>query len=80
MPTSLSATCSAEHHALGHCLSRPAWVELQVGDYEVRIKAYRIRSKYGDKVGSCFPEVGPEMSPLQSPCPDVGLLSAVASG
>ena len=40
---------------------------LQVGDYEVRIKAYRIKSKYGDKVGSCFPEVGPEMASLQRP-------------
>ena len=28
-----------------------------VGDYEVKIKAYRIRSKYGDKVGSTYPEV-----------------------
>ena len=30
---------------------------IQVGDYEVKIKAYRIKSKYGDKVGSAFPEV-----------------------
>lgn len=30
---------------------------MQLGDYEVKIKVYRIRSKYGDKVGSAFPEV-----------------------
>lgn len=30
---------------------------IQVGDYQVRVKAYRIKSKYGDKVGSCYPEV-----------------------
>ncbi len=30
---------------------------VQVGDYEVNIKAYRIKSKYGDKVGSAYPEV-----------------------
>lgn len=30
---------------------------VEVGDYQVRIKAYRIKSKYGDKVGSCYPEV-----------------------
>ena len=28
-----------------------------VGDYEVKIKVYRIKSKYGDKVGSAYPEV-----------------------
>ncbi len=30
---------------------------VQVGDYEVKIKVYRIKSKYGDKVGSAYPEV-----------------------
>ena len=30
---------------------------VQLGDYEVKIKVYRIKSKYGDKVGSAFPEV-----------------------
>ena len=30
---------------------------MQLGDYEVKIKVYRIKSKYGDKVGSAFPEV-----------------------
>ena len=30
---------------------------VQAGDYEVKIKVYRIKSKYGDKVGSAFPEV-----------------------
>jgi len=30
---------------------------VQVGDYEVKIKVYRISSKYGDKVGSAYPEV-----------------------
>lgn len=27
------------------------------GDYDVVIKCYRIHSKYGDKVSSCFPEL-----------------------
>eukprot|EP00891_Asterochloris_glomerata_P001007 jgi/Astpho2/1007/e_gw1.00016.204.1_t len=47
---------------------------VEVGNYEVRIKAYRIRSRYGDKVGSCFPEVGPDMSSLQMGSPNVALL------
>ena len=38
---------------------------MQLGDYEVKIKVYRIRSKYGDKVGSAFPEVS--CTPLVSP-------------
>ena len=37
---------------------------MQLGDYELTIKVYRIRSKYGDKVGSAFPEV----SSLVTPC------------
>ena len=39
---------------------------IQVGDYEVRVKAYRIKSKYGDKVGSCYPEVRPHCILLAS--------------
>jgi hypothetical protein len=30
---------------------------VQIGPYDVKIRCYRIRSKYGDKVGSTFPEV-----------------------
>ncbi|KAL3133426.1 hypothetical protein ABBQ38_007293 [Trebouxia sp. C0009 RCD-2024] len=30
---------------------------VSLGDYQVKIKVYRIRSKYGDKVGSAFPEL-----------------------
>lgn len=30
---------------------------VEVGDYQVKIKAHRINSKYGAKVGSCYPEV-----------------------
>lgn len=30
---------------------------VQIGPYDLKIRAYRIRSKYGDKVGSTFPEV-----------------------
>ena len=28
-----------------------------LGQYDVRVRCYRIRSKYGDKVGSAFPEL-----------------------
>ncbi len=31
--------------------------DVMVGEYLVKVRAYRIRSKYGDKVGSCFPEL-----------------------
>ncbi|KAK9836275.1 hypothetical protein WJX81_001454 [Elliptochloris bilobata] len=31
--------------------------DVMVGDYLVKIRAYHIHSKYGDKVGSCFPEL-----------------------
>lgn len=31
--------------------------ELQIDDYKLRVRCYRIRSKYGDKVGTAFPEV-----------------------
>lgn len=30
---------------------------IQVSDYEVKIKVFQIKSKYGDKVGSAYPEV-----------------------
>ncbi|KAA6425641.1 MAG: poly(U)-specific endoribonuclease-C-like [Trebouxia sp. A1-2] len=35
---------------------------VQVGDYEVKIKVYRIKSKYGDKVGSAYPELIQKLS------------------
>lgn len=38
---------------------------VSLGDYQVKIKVYRIRSKYGDKVGSAFPEVS--LATLTSP-------------
>ncbi|KAL0035864.1 hypothetical protein WJX77_005701 [Trebouxia sp. C0004] len=35
---------------------------VQVGDYEVKIKVYKIKSKYGDKVGSAYPELIQKLS------------------
>lgn len=45
-----------------------------VGDYEVKIKVYRIKSKYGDKVGSAYPELIQKLSgrpgaPAHAPAP-----------
>lgn len=35
---------------------------VQMDGYEIEIRCYRIRSKYGDKISSCFPDLKAEIS------------------
>jgi Endoribonuclease XendoU len=52
---------------------------VQIGGYDLKIRCYRIRSKYGDKIGSVFPEARSTPCHVWGSRPPTSLLFLLAS-
>jgi hypothetical protein len=58
-PTAKGKGTRARTHTHAHTHTQERTI-VMIDGYEVELRCYRIRSKYGDKIGSCFPDLKAE--------------------